>query len=61
MHYGMPQGSVLRPLWFIIYVNYLVDNVESILFSGDTGIYGHDTNIVNLYVSMTQEHVKLTD
>ena len=32
-----------------------------ILFTNHTIIYGHDANIVNLYVSMTQELVKLTD
>ena len=37
----MPQGSVLGPLFFLIYINDLVDNIssEAILFADDTSLF----------------------
>ena len=37
----MPQGSVLRPLLFLIYINDIVDNIrsEEKLFADDTSLF----------------------
>ena len=38
---GIPQGTVLGPLLFVVYINGILDNVEShgLLFADDTKIY----------------------
>ena len=50
---GFPLGSVLDPLFFIIFVNNLVncgtDSVKFIMFADDTNIFLSVSNINELY------------
>ena len=49
---GVPQGSVLGPKWFILYVNDLcnVSNlVKCILFADDTRLFCSDANVNRLF------------
>ena len=57
----MPQGSVLGPLLFTIYINDLpkISKFETRLFADDTALIFSDKNVKSLNVKVNSELIKV--
>ena len=64
INYGIPQGTVLGPLIYLLYVNDIRNsNVKSdvIMFADDTAIIAHDTHLANAVSQIVDDVGRLSD